>query len=183
MLSLKPLGSGDSCKEFRFLSSLPEHEDGFTNEWFAIDSEYFYKCVMATLMGRSQGKYLPEGAIPETYYFLWADGPSDIGGGVDAAVEFPLITGMFRLRHHLTPELERGAGHVGMFIQKEFRGKGLCSKGFSLLLEEARTIVREDELHLRCCPDNPAVRAVLLRNGSMIHLQDAEGLSARIALR
>jgi predicted acetyltransferase len=65
-----------------------------------------------------------------------------------------------------------GAGHIGYFIKKEFRGRGYGKEGLRLTLQIARTIVPEDEIYLRVNRDNPASLKVMLANGGYIEHED-----------
>ncbi|MCR5115479.1 MAG: GNAT family N-acetyltransferase, partial [Bacteroidales bacterium] len=47
------------------------------------------------------------------------------------------IVGQFRIRHYLNEALRTGAGHIGYFIAKEFRGKGYATEGLRQTLEVA----------------------------------------------
>lgn len=76
---------------------------------------------------------LQEGWVPETEFFLWEDNR---------------IVGWFRIRHWLTEELAKGAGHIGYGIRKEFRGKGYASLGLKLTVEKAWQMIREDEIYM-----------------------------------
>lgn len=61
------------------------------------------------MLAYSKGEQLPEGFVPETFFFLWQDEE---------------IVGQFRIRHFLCESLREGAGHIGYFIGKKYRGKG-----------------------------------------------------------
>ena len=90
------------------------------------------------------------------------------------------IVGEFRLRHYLNDALRNGAGHIGQFIAKEFRGKGFGTAGLKLVLEEARKIIPEDEIYLRLNRGNEASLKVMLKNGGHVVKEDAEKLYVRI---
>ena len=90
------------------------------------------------------------------------------------------IVGQFRIRHYLCESLRTGAGHIGYFIGKAFRGKGYGTEGLRLTLEEAREIVPEDEFYLRVNRDNPASLRVMLKNGGRIVGEDEEHYFVRI---
>lgn len=99
--------------------------------------EDFQKTALPAMINFSKGIGLPQGYVPETFYFLWDD---------------DVIVGGFRIRHHLTPFLENLSGHIGQFIAKEFRGRGYCTQGLKMIIEEARKIVPENELYLLAHP-------------------------------
>ena len=176
MLYLKEANFDDIEKEYLFVTSEPADENGFINDFAGISFDDFKTKALPQMIDWSHGKNLPEGFVPETFYFLWSDESGCEGGEKQ-------IVGEFRLRHHLTSALENGSGHVGQFIHRDFRGRGYCTRGLALLIEEARKIVPEDELYLHCNLDNEASLKVMLKNGGVIHHKDDGGCFVRIRLR
>ena len=182
MLYLKAANTDDIEAEHRFVAAIPPDENGFQNAFSGISLEEFRADALPQMISWSQGRNLPQGFVPETFYFLWDDGRR-AGTGTGAELQHsPFIVGEMRLRHHLCPALERGSGHVGQFIQKEFRGRGYCTEGLRLLIEQARSIVPEKELYLHCNLDNPASLRVMLKNGGIIHHKNGDGYFVRIKL-
>lgn len=116
----------------------------------------------------SNGIDLPNGYVPETYYFLWDDSN---------------IVGLFKIRHYLTDNLRNGAGHIGYGIHKNYRGKGYATKGLRLAIEKAKDIVKENEIYLSVHIDNPASLKVQLNNGAYIHHSDEKEHYTRIKIR
>ena len=110
----------------------------------------------------------PEGFVPETDFFLWEDNH---------------IVGMFRIRHFLNDFLREGAGHIGYGIKKEYRGKGYASRGLAQALEEARRLVKEDEIYMSVNRDNPASLRVQEKNGAYIHHMDDKEYYTRIKIK
>lgn len=182
MLYLKEANFDDIEKEYLFVTTEPTDENGFLNDFAGISFEDFKTRALPLMIDWSHGKNLPEGFVPETFYFLWSDEHLD-EHDVDGEKNEVRIVGEFRLRHHLTPALENGSGHVGQFIHKDFRGRGYCTRGLALLIEEARKIVPEDELYLHCNLDNEASLKVMLKNGGVIHHKNEGGYFVRIKLR
>lgn len=207
MLYIKAANFEDIEQEHQFVAAEPADENGFLNEFSGISFEDFKAVALPRMIDWSQGKNLPDGFVPETFFFLWnscgeskCGEPAPAGDAGDRkqpipagtagdrrqpapAPEQPCIVGEFRLRHHLIPALANGSGHVGQFIGKEYRGRGYASEGLRLLVQEARRIVPEDELYLHCNLDNQASLRVMLKNGGSIHHQDAGGYFVRIKLR
>lgn len=165
MLQLKKAGDGDIAREHRFVQKLPEDENGFTNAWTNISPEEYKGTALPEMIAWSKGENLPSGFVPETFYFLWKDDE---------------IVGQFRIRHHLCPSLEEGAGHIGYCIGREHRGHGYATEGLRLALEIARQIIPEDEIYLRVNRNNPASLRVMLKNGGYIHHEDTEKTYVRI---
>ncbi len=196
MLYLKPANFEDFVKEYRFVADEPADENGFTNDFSGVSLEHFKESALSRMIDWSNGKNLPEGFVPETFYFLWSDEAclhefcGDEGTGKsrtpcmnEMAPSSHKIVGEFRLRHHLVPALETGSGHVGQYIHRDFRGRGYCTEGLRLLIEEAKKIVPEDVLYLHCNVDNEASLRVMLKNGGVIHHKNDAGYFVRIPLR
>ena len=165
MLYLKPANYEDIEKEYLFVKDMPIDENGYPNQWHGISREEFEKTALPAMIGYSKGEQLPKGFVPETFLFLWNDDE---------------IVGQFRIRHYLCESLRIGAGHIGYFIKKEFRGKGYGKEGLCLALQIARTIIPEDEIYLRVNKNNPASLRVMLHNGGYIEHEDEQKYYVRI---
>lgn len=164
MLYLKEINFADIEKEYLFVKDIPVDENGFTNEWHSCTREEFDKAV-GQRIAYSKGEGLPEGYVPETFLYLWEDDK---------------IVGEFRIRHYLCESLIEGAGHIGYFIAKDYRGKGYATEGLRLTLELARKIVPEEEIYLRVNKDNPASLRVMLKNGGRIDHEDEAKYYVRV---
>lgn len=165
MLYLKEANFDDIEKEYVFVRDMPEDENGLTNPWHGVSREAFEQTALQSLIDSAKGENLPEGHVPETFLFLWNDDE---------------IVGQFRIRHYLCESLIEGAGHIGYFIGKTFRGKGYATEGLRLTLLEAAKIVPEDEIYLRVNKSNPASLRVMLKNGGYIHHEDEDKYYVRI---
>ena len=165
MLYIKEANFEDIEKEYLFVRDMPVDENGFTNQWHGISQEDFEQIALPAMLDFQKGKNLPEGYVPETFLFLW--------NGDE-------IVGQFRLRHYLCESLRTGAGHIGYFIKKEFRGKGYGTEGLRLTLQVARDIIPENEVYLRVNKDNPASLKVMLKNGGYIKAEDEEKYYVRM---
>ncbi len=157
MLYLKKANLEDREKEYEFFAGLPENENGFINPYAGVSQEEFFRVVLPDIIGYGEGIGLPPGYVPETSYFLWDDDH---------------IVGLFRLRHALTNSLRNGAGHIGYAIKKGCRGKGYATRGLALVIEEAKAVLKEQEIYLSVQKDNPASLQVQLRNGAYVHHSD-----------
>lgn len=165
MLYLKEVNYEDIEKEYIFVRDMPVDENGLTNLYHGISREDFEGRALPEMIAFQRGENLPEGYVPETFLFLW---------------EKEEIVGQFRIRHYLCESLRTGAGHIGYFIKKEFRGKGYGTEGLRLTLEIARTIIPEDEIYLRVNKNNPASLQVMLKNGGYIKYEDEDKYYVRI---
>ena len=166
MLELKKVCTEDAEQEWRFVREMPEDENGLTNAWHGISREGFLSRALPAMLDFSEGRNLPEGYVPETFLFLRKDGE---------------IIGQYRIRHYLCESLRTGAGHIGCFIAKPFRGQGYGTEGLRLTLEEAHRIVPEEEIYLRVNRDNPASLRAMLKNGGRVVSEDESKYYVRIA--
>ncbi len=168
MLYLKKVNEQDAQEEYVYITNLPADENGFTNRYYGISEEDFMQKALPEMIHFSNGVGLPEGFVPETDFFLWEDNH---------------IVGMFRIRHFLNDFLREGAGHIGYGIKKEYRGKGYASRGLAQALEEARRLVKEDEIYMSVNRDNPASLRVQEKNGAYIHHMDDKEYYTRIKIK
>ena len=166
MLQLKKANEADLEKEWLFVRDMPEDENGLTNAYHGISREDFRNRALPEMLAFAEGRNLPEGYVPETFFYLWKEDE---------------IIGEFRIRHWLCESLRTGAGHIGQFIAKPFRGKGFGTEGLRLTLEEAHRIVPEEEIYLRVNLDNQASLRVMLKNGGRVAGQDDGHYYVRIA--
>ena len=165
MIFLKKANPEDMEKEWLFVRDMPEDENGLTNAYHGVSREVFRNRVLPEMLAFSEGANLPEGYVPETFFFLW-DGDT--------------IVGQFRIRHYLCESLRTGAGHIGYSVARPFREKGYGTEGLRLTLEEARHIVPEEEFYLRVNRDNPASLRVMMKNGGRIAAEDEAKYYVRI---
>ncbi len=165
MIKLIETNFEDLEKEWEFVRDMPEDENGLTNSWPGISREDFENTALPRMIKDSKGEDLPDWKVPETFYFLWDD---------------DTIVGQFRIRHYLNDALKKGAGHIGYFIKKEFRGKGYGTIGLKLTLKEAKRIVPEEEIYLRVNKDNAASIRVIEKNGGYSVGHDDEKFYFRI---
>ena len=165
MLYLKEPAFEKIEKEYRFITTVPEDENGFTNIDFGCTREEFERVILPRYLNNAKGLDLPEGYVPQSEYFLWNDDE---------------IVGWFRLRHYLCESLINGAGHIGYTIGAAHRGKGYGTEGLRLMLQLAREQIPEDEIYLRVMKTNHASLQVMLKNGAYIHHEDEEHIFTRI---
>ena len=166
MICLKKASPEDLEKEWAFVRDMPEDENGLTNAWHNVSRADFRQKALPAMLAFAEGKGLPDGYVPETFFFLWDE---------------ETIVGQFRIRHYLCESLRTGAGHIGYFIARPFRGKGYGTEGLRLTLKEAHRIVPEEEIYLRVNRDNPASLRVMLKNGGRVAGQDEGKYYVRIA--
>jgi predicted acetyltransferase len=156
MLHIKRLNREDIEKEYKFLTEL-ESQDGFENHLNGISFESFKNDIYEKLENYSKGIDLKEGYVPETYFFLW---------------NYKTIVGIFKIRHYLNDALREGNGHIGYAIHAKHRRQGYATKGLSLVLKEAKHIIKEDEIYFCCYKYNKASIKAQIKNGAVIHHMD-----------
>lgn len=163
MLYLKEANMENAEKEWLYITDIPEDENGFGNSYFGIGREEFERSTLPKIIANSQGIGLPEGHVPETYFFLWEDDN---------------IVGLFKIRHYLNEGLRNGAGHIGYGVKKDCLG----TRGLALTIEKAKKIIKEDEIYMSVNIDNPASLKVMEKDGAYIHHSDEHKYYTRIKL-
>ena len=164
MLVLKKYNT-DKEKEWAFVRDMPEDENGLTNPLHGISKKDFEEKAIPEMIKHEKGEDMPDWMVPQTTLYLWND---------------DVIVGQFRIRHYQTDALRNGAGHIGYFIGKEYRGRGYATEGLRLTLDAARDIVTEDEFFLRVNKDNPASLRVMQKNGGKVVGEDDGHFFVRI---
>ena len=168
MLYLKKLNVEDAEKEYEAIKKIPAEENGYMNKYHSVTKEEFINNVIPERIKISKGINIPEGKVPETYYFLWDDDE---------------IVGLFKIRHCLNEKLRNGSGHIGYGILPDQRGKGYAKEGLRLAIEECKKIIKEDEIYLSVYKNNPASIKVQQDNGAYIVSENEEEYFTRIKLR
>ena len=167
MLVLKEINQEDWQKEYEYITSLPEDENGFKNRYAGVSKEEFEEVVLMKVINEAKGIDLEPGHVPQTTFFLWDEHQ---------------IVGLFRVRHYLNDALRNGSGHIGYGIKKEFRGKGYATKGLALAIEKAKEIIKEDEIYLSVYRYNIASLRIQQKNGAYIHHSDENEHYTRIKI-
>lgn len=92
------------------------------------------------------------------------------------------IVAISRLRHRLTPALERHGGHIGYTVRPTGRRKGYATRLLALTLEQAwaRGL---DEVLLTCDRANAGSAAVIRANGGQLIDEFDDGLTETITSR
>lgn len=169
MLYLKKVNLNDIDEEYKIIKIMPKDENGFVNEFYGASKEEFTEVIVPTLIRNSEGLDLPEGYVPQTYFFLWNDDK---------------VVGLFKIRHYLNDFLRNGPGHIGYGLLPEYRGKGYATEGLKLAIDEASKIVPEEELYFSVHKDNIASLRVLQKCGAYIIGETSDGIDylARIKI-
>lgn len=168
MLYLKKINYEDVEEEYKAIKSMPAQENGFENKYHDVTKEEFVNQVIPKLLKNSEGIDLPDGYVPDTYFFLWDDDK---------------IVGLFKIRHYLNDFLRKGAGHIGYGILPDYRGKGYAKKGLVLAIEKCKEIIKDDEIYLSVHKDNPASLRVQLNCGAFIVGETEEEYLTRIKIK
>ncbi|MFC5370651.1 GNAT family N-acetyltransferase [Arcanobacterium bovis] len=96
MLTLKPLNAADARQQYEFLVACPS-ADGFENSYEEYSYEDFVQKAIPSRLDASKGRNLPQGYVPDTYFFLWDD---------------DRVAGLFKVRHFLTDFLRDGGSQA-----------------------------------------------------------------------
>ena len=113
-----------------------------------------FDAYLARLRAIERGEELPPGDVPCSSFWL-------VAGDRVVAVS--------RLRHRLTPELEREGGHIGYDVRPSARRRGHGTRLLGLVLERAHARGLRHVL-LTCDDDNLASARIIEANGG--RLQD-----------
>ena len=73
MLYLKKINLEDVEEEYKAIKSIPAQENGFENKYHNVTKEELVNEVIPKLLKKSEGLDLPDGYVPDTYFFLWDD--------------------------------------------------------------------------------------------------------------
>lgn len=104
------------------------------------------------LHDNEHGVNLPEGWVPDSTYWLVADGRR--------------IVGAVNIRHALTERLFHSGGHIGYGIRPGDRGRGYATQILKLALEKTREMGLTDVLVV-CDESNVASERVIVKNGGI----------------
>ncbi len=160
---LKQANLEDLDKEVEFIKSVPLLENGFANFFYNVlhrpKEEILNYCLNLNYSSEN---------IPIYTYFLWKDNT---------------IIGMYHLLAKLTEDQKNKDGHISYTILKEYRGKGYGTKGLSLMVEEAKKIIPEDEIYMHTTINNPASIKMMMNNNAYITRNDEFGVFTRIKIK
>lgn len=168
MLYIKKANLEDIEEEYNFTQKLPFLENGFKNFFYDIPKEEFReKCIeyeiCLSLLTSPFGMVLPM-----TTYYLWLD---------------KTIIGIFTVIHELNEYQKERDGHIAYAILKEYRGNGYATKGLSMVLEDAKNYVKEDEIYMHTQKNNKASLKVMINNGARIVKETETDCFTRIKIR
>ena len=168
MLLLKKINYEDIDKEYEAIIKIPYNEKGFKNEYYNVSKEEFKDEIIPKLLKNSEGIDLPEGYVPDTYFFLWNNQE---------------IVGLFKIRHYLNESLKKFSGHIGYTILENYRGNGYATEGLKLAIEECKKIIKEDEIYLASHKNNPLSLKVQIKCGAYLYGENENIYLTRIKLR
>ena len=168
MLLLKKINYEDIDKEYEAIIKIPHNENGFENKYYNVSKEEFKDEIIPKLLKNSEGIDLPEGYVPNTYFFLWNNQE---------------IVGLFKIRHYLNDFLKKGPGHIGYTILENYRGNGYATEGLKLAIEECKKIIKEDEIYLSSHKNNPLSLKVQIKCGAYLYGENENEYLTRIKLR
>ena len=160
---LKKANLEDIDKEVDFIKQVPYLECGFANFFYNVlhkSKEEIMNYVLTLSYTAEQ--------IPIYTYFLWVDDK---------------IVGMYHILSKLTEDQKNKDGHISYTILKEYRGNGYGTKGLSLMIEEAKNIIPEDEIYMHTTINNPASLKMMLNNNAYVVRNDEFGVFTRIKIK
>ena len=152
---LRRLSVEDDRDVYDMLQEIPRDENGYLNGCNGRSFEE-YKDWLIKSDGLAKGENVPEGLVPQTVYWLFADG---------------VPVGMGKLRSRLTEALRETGGHVGYAIRPSKRGKGYGKLLLRLLIVEAQGIGVDRMLITIQNHNTPSIRTAL-SNGGVVERTD-----------
>lgn len=160
---LKKANLEDIDKEVEFIKQVPFLECGFANFFYNVlhkSKEEIMNYVLTLSYTAEQ--------IPIYTYFLWVDDK---------------IVGMYHILSKLTEDQKNKDGHISYTILKQYRGQGYGTKGLSLMIEEAKKIIPEDEIYMHTTINNPASLKMMMNNNAYVVRNDEYGIFTRIKIK
>jgi predicted acetyltransferase len=156
-LNLRKLSRTDGPEIYQMLKQISAVENSFTNPVFDMGYDAFQRWLIQQDTW-SEGIDLPDGYVPQTIYWLYADNtPVGIG----------------KIRHQLTPSSRNNGGNIGYAISRPYRGLGYGNVILRLLLDQARSM-GINELLLTVDIGNEASKHVVEKNGGILVRQNTE---------
>lgn len=145
----------DGIDILEMLREIGPGENGFQNNAYSVRNEEF-KDVIYRWIDISRGIGLEPGFVPQTVYWLYADGRP---------------VGIVKLRRYLSDSLRINGGHIGYCIRPSERGKGYGNILLAETLKKA-TEINIPRALLTCDEDNTPSRQVIENNGGKLECID-----------
>lgn len=151
MFELRELTIDDGNDVFDMIQEIKEGENGFVNSLYAASFSEFQE-KLSKNVETAKGINLGPGWVPQTIYWLYADG---------------IPAGYGKFRHYLNEQLLEHGGHIGYVIRPSARGKGYAAVLLNLILEKAKERGLERVL-LTCDEVNIASRKTIEKNNGVL---------------
>lgn len=119
---LQQLSIEDGKEIYDFLQTIPKEENGYANPANGLTYPQFKEWLIQ-MDNYAKGIGLPDWMVPSTEYWFLVDGT---------------IVGNIRLRHYLTPTLQRYGGHIGYAIAPANRGNGYAKAMLQEIIKKAK---------------------------------------------
>ena len=151
-IEIKKLSLEDGEEIYEMLQNIPANENGFINNVTGKSYEEFKVWLVKAMANSLQEGVIDGWKVPETTYWLYADG-RPVGYG--------------KIRHYLTDRLLADGGNVGYAIISSERNKGFGKIFLKLLLQESVSL-NVDKILLTIREENKASFAVAVANGGIV---------------
>jgi predicted acetyltransferase len=159
-IELKELQPSEDWEIWEMIQEIGEGENGFVNSFNTENMEAF-QAGIHTNYDYARGVNMPPNYVPQTIYWLYANG-RPVGYG--------------KLRHYLNESLMKHGGHIGYIVRPTERGQGFGTRILQELLKRAQEKGIERAL-LTCDDVNLRSRKVIETNGG--RLENIESGSCR----
>lgn len=154
---LKQLSTNDGCDIYDMLQHIGENENEFKNTANGLSYDE-YKNWLIEQDDWSNGHNLPVGYVPQTIFWLMADG---------------IPVGIGKVRHSLNDHSRTIGGNLGYAIDSRYRGRGYATKLVGMLVEKADEIGVEEKL-LTVEKFNYPSKAVIEKNGGTVFYENEQ---------
>ena len=133
-----------------------------------LEDDFDFASYIVTLRNESCGKNLSKGHVPMTTLWLINDRNE--------------ICGLSRLRHYLTPGLEKEGGHIGYVVPPSKRKKGHGTVLLELMLGRVRKFGL-DRVLITCDSDNIGSARIIEKNGGVLENEVVSDNSGKLVSR
>ena len=157
MITLRRPAPDDEDAFLKARSAVPADNPTFLRDY---RQDMTYVDFLRVLEDHRAGRGLPPDVAPSSFLFAFDHGR---------------IVGRASIRHRLTPQLGKIAGHIGYAVLPEFRNRGYATQILQASVRFAHNELRLDRVLVTCDDDNAASIRVIEKNDGVfedIH-QDA----------
>ena len=159
MTALRPLTPDDGADVYALLQALPADENGLMNAAHGMSYEDYRGWLRAQDENARQQGLVNGYKVPQTTYWLYADG---------------VPVGLGRVRHFLTDGLRRDGGNLAYAVHPDHRGKGYGKLILQGLMAEAGRMGIGRALLVIHEGNEPSLRTALSCGGTVARTEEGK---------